>query len=128
MEQPKRQISAFNVIAIRVQRHANVSKQATLLDGLNVSPLKRRVCECGLNRFVHEVMNHISNVDVHLTTRSGNVHIKIYSRHILLSKTHKFTIRESPPQFENRIMAQMYVRSITRRTTCTCMYQKAPFC
>ena len=29
-------------------------------------------------------------------------------------------IRESPPQFENRIMARMYVRSITRST----MYQK----
>ena len=33
-------------------------------------------------------------------------------------------IRESPPQFENRIMARVYVRSIMRST----MYQKAPFC
>ena len=33
-------------------------------------------------------------------------------------------IRESPPQLENRIMAQVYVRSITRST----MYQKARFC
>ena len=33
-------------------------------------------------------------------------------------------IRESPPQFENRIMARVYVRSITRSN----MYQKAPFC
>ena len=33
-------------------------------------------------------------------------------------------IRESPPQSENRIMAPVYVRSITRST----MYQKAPFC
>ena len=33
-------------------------------------------------------------------------------------------IRESPSQFKNRIMAQVYVRSITRST----MYQKAPFC
>ena len=41
-------------MAIRVQHHANVGKQATLLDGLDVSPLKRRVCGCGLNRFVHE--------------------------------------------------------------------------
>ena len=72
MEQPKRQISALNVMAIRVQRHANVSKQATLLDGLDVSPLKWRVCGCGFNRFVHEGMNHISNVEVHLKTRSGN--------------------------------------------------------
>ena len=62
-------------MAIRVQRDANVSKQATLLDGLEVSPLKWRVCGGGLNRFVHEVMNHISNVEVHLKTRSGNVNI-----------------------------------------------------
>ena len=33
-------------------------------------------------------------------------------------------IRVSPPQFENRIMARVYIRSIAR---CT-MYQKAPFC
>ena len=62
-------------MAMRVQRHANVSKQATLLDGLNVSPLKWRVCGCGLNGFVHEGMNDISNVWVHLKTRSGNVNI-----------------------------------------------------
>ena len=63
-------------MAIRVQRHANVSKQATLLDGLDVSTLKWGVCGCGLNRFIHEGMNHISNVKVHLKTRSGNVNIK----------------------------------------------------
>ena len=62
-------------MAIRVQRHANVSKQATLLDGHDVSPLKWWVCGCGLNRFVHEGMNHISNVEVHFKTRSGNVNI-----------------------------------------------------
>ena len=62
-------------MTIRVQRHANVSKQATLLDGFDVSPLKWRVCGCGLNRFVHEGMNHISNVKVHLKTRSGNVNM-----------------------------------------------------
>ena len=62
-------------MAIRVQRHANVSKQATLLDGLDVSPLKWRDCGSGLNRFVHEGMNHISNVEVHLKTRIGNVNI-----------------------------------------------------
>ena len=33
-------------------------------------------------------------------------------------------IRESQPQFENRIMARVYERSIMRST----MYQKAPFC
>ena len=64
-------------MAIRVQRHASVSKQETLLDGLDVSLLKWRVCGCGLNRFVHEGMNHISNVKVHVKTRSGNVNILI---------------------------------------------------
>ena len=44
-------------MAIRVQRHANVSKQATLLDGLDVSQLKKPVCGCGFNRFVHEGIN-----------------------------------------------------------------------
>ena len=64
-------------MAMRVQRHANVSKQATLLDGLDVSPLKWRVCGCGLNRFVHEGMNHVSNVKVHFKTRSGNENIPV---------------------------------------------------
>ena len=35
-----------------------------------------------------------------------------------------YIIRESSPQFENRIMARVYVRSITR----SIMYQKAPVC
>ena len=60
-------------MGIRVQRHANVSKQALLLDGFDVGPLKWRICGCGLNRFVHEGMNDISNVTVHLKTSSGNV-------------------------------------------------------
>ena len=62
-------------MAIRVQHHANLSKQATLLYGLDVSPLKCRVYGCGLNQFVHEGMTHISTVEVHLKTRSGNVNI-----------------------------------------------------
>ena len=62
-------------MAIRVQRHANVSKQATLLDGLDVSTLKWRIYGSGLNRFVHEGMNQISNVEVHLKTSNGNVNI-----------------------------------------------------
>ena len=62
-------------MAIRVQHHANVSKQATVLDGLDVSPLKWRVCGCGFNRFVHKGINHISNLKVHLKTCSGNVNI-----------------------------------------------------
>ena len=70
-------LSALNVMAIRVQRHANISKQATLLGGLAVSPLKWRLCGCGFNRVVHEGMNHISNVKIHLKTRSGNVNIRI---------------------------------------------------
>ena len=63
-------------MTIHIQRHANVSKHATLLDGLDVSPLKWCVCRSGLNGFVHEGMNHISNVKVHLKTRSGNVNIR----------------------------------------------------
>ena len=62
-------------MVIRVQRHANVSKQATLLHGLDVSPLKWRVCGCGLNRHVHDGMNHISHVEVHLKTRNENANI-----------------------------------------------------
>ena len=62
-------------MAMRAQRHANVTKQATLLDGLDVSPLKWHVCGCGLNRFVQEGMNHISNVKVHCKTHSGTVNI-----------------------------------------------------
>ena len=69
-------------MAIRVQRHANVSKQATLLDGLDVSPFKWCVCGCGLNRFVHEGMNHILNVEVHLKTRNGNVNIRVCTVHL----------------------------------------------
>ena len=62
-------------MAICVQCHANVSKQATLLDGVEVGPLKWRVCGCGLNCFVHDGMNGISYVKVHLKTRSRNVNI-----------------------------------------------------
>ena len=58
-------------MAIHAQRHTNASKQAMLLDRLDASHLKRRVYGCGLSRFVHEGMNHISN----LKTRSGNVNM-----------------------------------------------------
>ena len=61
-------------MVIGVSRHVNVSKQAVLF-GLDFSPLKWRVCGCGLNRFVHEGMNHVLNVKVHLKTRTGNVNI-----------------------------------------------------
>ena len=76
MEQPKRRFPALNVMAIRVQRHANVIKQATLLGNIDVGPPKLCVCGCGLNRFVNECMIDISNVTVHLKTRSGNVYIE----------------------------------------------------
>ena len=62
-------------MVILVQRHAYLSKQATLLDGVDVGPLKWR--GCGLNRFVHEGMNDISNVKVHLKTCIGNVNMFI---------------------------------------------------
>ena len=42
-----------------------------------------RVCGRGLNRSVHEGMNDISNVKVHLRTRSGNVNIYNYKREVL---------------------------------------------
>ena len=44
-------------MAIRVQRHANFSKQAMLLDRIDVRLLKW---------FVQEGMNDISNVKIHL--------------------------------------------------------------
>ena len=75
-------------MAIRVQSHSNVSKQATLLDGLDVSQLKLPACGSGLNRFVHEGMNDILNVKVHLNSRSGIVNIQMWyvvSKRILLT-------------------------------------------
>ena len=75
MEQSKRQFPALKVMVIRVQRHTNFSKQAMLLAGVDIGLPKWRVCGCGLNQFVHEGMNDISNVKVHLKTRSGNVNI-----------------------------------------------------
>ena len=65
-------------MVIRDQRHANVRKRTTLLDIIDVSPLKWHVFGRGLNRSVHEGMNDISNVKVHLRSRSGNVNISLY--------------------------------------------------
>ena len=106
LEKPKRQISAHNVMAIGIQRHANVSKQATLLDGFNVSPIKWRVCGCGLNRFVHEGMNHISNVEVHSKTRSGNVNIKLY--HNLLPEWEQYTFLTAKNDWVSRVVPSAY--------------------
>ena len=87
-EQPKRPIPAFNVMTIRARRQTNVSKQTTLLDGIDVGPAKQCVCWRGLNRSVHEVMKTISNVKVHLKTRSGNVNIYYYYDFLVLLRRH----------------------------------------
>ena len=62
-------------MTIRDQRHAKVSKQTALLDDVDVCLPKWRLFGRGLNQSVHEGMNDISNVKVHLRTRSGNVNI-----------------------------------------------------
>ena len=62
-------------MAIGDQRHAYISKQTTLLDGVDIDPPEWCVCGDDLNRSVHEGMNNISNVKVYLRTRSGNVNI-----------------------------------------------------
>ena len=62
-------------MTIRARRQTKVSKQTRLLDGVDVGPPKQRVCRPDLNRKVHEAMNSISNVKVHLKTRSENVNI-----------------------------------------------------
>ena len=64
-------------MAIHVQPHTSVNKQATLLSGVDVAPLKWRICGCGLNKFVHEGMNAISSVKVHLKSHRGNVNIQL---------------------------------------------------
>ena len=56
------------------------SKQTTLSDGVDVGLAKQGMCWRGLNRYVHEAMNSISNVNVHLKTRCGNVNMNICSR------------------------------------------------
>ena len=55
----------LTVMAIRVQRPTNVSKQTMLLDGVDIGPPKCSICGRGLNRSVHEGMKDISNVKVH---------------------------------------------------------------
>ena len=53
-KQPKRQISAINIMATCFQRHANVSKQR-LNEGIGiVGPPTLCVFEHGLNRSVHK--------------------------------------------------------------------------
>ena len=62
-------------MAIGDQCHANVSKDTMLLDGIDVCQPKWRVCGRGIHQSIHEGMNNISNLKVHLRTRSGNVNI-----------------------------------------------------
>ena len=69
----KSQSFRLNIIAIRVKSQEHVSIQATLLDDIYVGPLILCIFVCGLNGFVHECMNNMSNVKVHLKTRSVNV-------------------------------------------------------
>ena len=48
-----------------------------LLDGVDVGLPKWHICGRGLNRSVHEGMNNISNIKVHLLKiHRGNVNIK----------------------------------------------------
>ena len=47
----------LRVMAICVQRHANISKQTTLLEGIDVGSPKWHVCVRDINRSVHEGMN-----------------------------------------------------------------------
>ena len=66
-------------MAILHQRHADVSKLTTLLDGVDVCPTKLRVCGRGLNRSFHKGMSDISIVKVYSRTCNGNVKNKLLS-------------------------------------------------
>ena len=57
-------------MGIRVHHQANVNIH-TLLDDVDIGLPQWRVCGRGLNQSVHKGMNDISNVKVHLRTRSG---------------------------------------------------------
>ena len=50
-------------MATCVQRHPNVRKQTTLLDGIDVGPPKWCTCGRGLNKSFHEGLDHISFKD-----------------------------------------------------------------
>ena len=72
------EISLLNAMVIRVQCHANVSKQTMLSNVVDVGPPKWHICGNGLNGSVYECMNDISNVKVHLKNYSGNLNIRLY--------------------------------------------------
>ena len=61
------------------QDHVIGSEQTMLWDGVDIGPTISR--GCGLNKSVHEGMNGISNVKVHLKIRSGNVNINSFNAH-----------------------------------------------
>ena len=46
-------------MGIQVQHQANISKQTTLLDGIDVGQLKWHVCGLGFNHSVHVGMKGI---------------------------------------------------------------------
>ena len=54
-----------NIMGICVQHHANISKQTTLLDGIDVGPPKWHICGCGLNRSVHLGMSDVPKRKIH---------------------------------------------------------------
>ena len=66
-------------MVIFVHYHANVSKQTMLLNSVDVGPPK---CGHSLNGSIYEGMNDISNVNVNLKTRSGDVKIKVWMPYV----------------------------------------------
>ena len=64
------------------------STSVNKLSGADVGPLKWRVSGCGLNRFIHDDMNDISNVKFHLKTHSANVNIMLYLIYYEGKKSH----------------------------------------
>ena len=52
LEKPKCQISPLNVMGIRAQCHANISKQTTLLDDVDVNPAHEGIMTSPMLRFI----------------------------------------------------------------------------
>ena len=55
----------LSLLAIHDQHLANISRQM-LLDGIDVGLPNWYVCRRGLNQSVHEGINNISNVTIHI--------------------------------------------------------------
>ena len=62
-------------IHVCAQRHAIFSNQTTLLEGVDIGPLKWCVCGRGLNRSVPEVMKDFSTCQGSFKDSHGNVNI-----------------------------------------------------